>query len=305
MSLTLVTYNIFCRQPTLFKDAQKERCKLIPKTLHKFNPNIDVILIQEIFDERAERKLDKEMKKYGFTYQSRKVGACTFLRCQCFCGRIEDGGIKTYSKYPINNQESIIFQNYEGDKIAEKGCLWTRILKDGEYYNIFNTHLEAGNSETDKNVRFAQMQEISNFIKDLNIDKNEFVILGGDINMDVRAEDFGNAEQILRMKPISLDESTFNKIPNEMQIRDNPGQEHTKEQSQIDLFLIHDYYKKPIKNSMIFTNLKSEQSFKIKTTEKQYKNCPLTCCNELWRYGNYVKMTSLSDHEPRLAIINF
>lgn len=305
MTLNIVTYNIFCRENLLFSDAQKTRCNLIPKALHKFNSDIDIVLIQEIFEESAERRLDKEMEKYGFKYKSRKIGACTFLRCKCFCGRIEDGGIKTYSKYPIINQEEYIYKNYEGDGIAQKGCLWTRIKKEGKYYNIFNTHLEAGAEQKDVDVRYAQCQEISDFIKNLEISKDEPVILGGDINIDVRSDRFKDVEQILRMTPIPLDENTFNADRNELQIRDNPGQEHVNKQSQIDLILIHKYYKQPKSSKLIFTNLKSEKEYKIKEIKEKYKNCPLTCCNELNKYSNYTYMKSLSDHEPRLGIFEF
>lgn len=305
MTLNVVTYNIYCRQKLLFSDAQKTRCKLIPKALYDFNNNIDVILVQEIFEESAERKLDKEMKKYGFIHKSRKVGACTFLKCKCFCGRIEDGGIKTYSKHPIVDQDEHVYENYEGDGIAQKGCLWTKIEKEGKFYNLFNTHLEAGASEIDTDTRLAQCQEIADFIKDLNIDENEPVILGGDMNIDVRSQVFRQVENILRMKPVSLDESTFNYMRNEMQLRDNPGQEHTREQSQIDLLLVHNYYKQPKSSEMIYINLTSEKPFKIKNPKRKYKNCPIKCCNELSIYGDYMSMSSLSDHEPRLGFFTF
>ena len=72
-SFKVMTYNVYCRESKLFKDAQNSRCKLIPKTIHQYSENIDCIIVQEIFDESAEKILDKEMEKYGFKYKSKKV----------------------------------------------------------------------------------------------------------------------------------------------------------------------------------------------------------------------------------------
>ena len=100
MKFKAITYNIFCRERLLFNDAQKERCSAIPKALNKYDNDIDCILVQENFWEKSEKILDREMEKYGFIYKSEKVGANHWCKCRCFCGKIEDGGVKTYSKHP-------------------------------------------------------------------------------------------------------------------------------------------------------------------------------------------------------------
>lgn len=74
MNFGVISYNVFCRSKLLFKDAQDSRAKLIPQALDKYSPDIDCILIQEIFAESSEKFMDKEMKKYGFKHISKKAG---------------------------------------------------------------------------------------------------------------------------------------------------------------------------------------------------------------------------------------
>lgn len=297
MKFKAISYNIFCRNRFLFSDAQTKRAKRIPSALVDYCNDIDCILLQEVFDEKSEKILDKEMEKYGFKYKSRKVGGKNWLKCQCFCGKIEDGGVKTYSRYPIIAQCQIIFENAgKTDKLSNKGCLYTRIIKENIVFNVFNTHLEAGDTN---DIRYKQVNEINNFIKELNLGKESVVVIGGDFNVDDRYTSFVKVRETLNMRSIKMDESTFNDEKNEMQKRSNPEQEHEKKQGQVDTFLIHNEHKQPEKDIRLFTNLKAKKPFKIK---KLFKEC---CCKNIWTYWGNQYMTSLSDHEPILAILDF
>jgi endonuclease/exonuclease/phosphatase family metal-dependent hydrolase len=51
--------------------------------------------------------------------------------------------------------------------------------------NFFATHLQAWDTPEGRRIRSSQAKECSQFIKDLNIPKDEPVIFGGDLNLDL------------------------------------------------------------------------------------------------------------------------
>lgn len=300
MTFGVITYNVFCRSNLLFSDSQNLRAKLIPKALVKYPKDIDCILIQEIFAECSEKKMDKKMKQYGFKYKSKKAGRKPLLKCMCFCGKVDDSGLKIYSKYPIIEQAELIFENSVPiDSIANKGCLYVKIEKDGEKINVLNTHLQAGGGN---DIRLKQLEEIEYFLRILNLPKDEPVIIGGDFNIDVNDSAFQEGMNIINMKNIGLDYLTFNKERNDLQKRNNPRK---GTQSQIDHICIHKEHKQMGYQYMNFFNLESTEPFNIREIKGNRDDCCIKECRQLQKYGGNIKIKGLSDHEPRYVLFTF
>ena len=299
MDFTLVTYNIFCREKLIFKDAQNTRAQLIPERLMNFEPTLDCLLIQEIFNESSEKILDKRMADMDILYRSKKVANSPFLSGLCFKKIIEDGGVKIYSKHPIVKEDHLIFESKEGiNAIAGKGCGYAKIKKDNTMFHVFNTHLQAGGTAK---TRINQLKEIGLFILKQEIPDTELIILGGDFNMDNIPE----LEKILEMKNVRLDMDTFNPEKNQIQKRASPekADDEFPDRRLIDHIFIKNY-QNIIDNKSIFTNLKSIEPYKIRMpTEKRNSNSCFPWLKYLYKYGKYENLTALSDHEPIFAYL--
>lgn len=294
---TIMTYNVYCRESKLFKDSQDERCKLIPKAINKYSDNIDCIIVQEIFDKSAEKILDKEMEKYGFKHKSKKVGKNVFKNFYFFKHKIiEDGGIKIYSKLPIEYQKNMIFKSGVGeDAIAGKGVSYIRVNKGGIDIHIFGTHLQAGKTEEKVESKFSQIEQFRDFMDDQKMKENDLVVLGGDFNLDKLSQYdlLMQAQQLFDKKLVELDMNTFIPERNDLQKRDNP--EKNKKQNLLDHFFSNSDDCKSI-----YIQLKSEKSYKIRKPKKCRKLPGFL--KKLSKYSKKkIKLNGLSDHEPVVA----
>lgn len=137
--------------------------------------NHDVVFMQEVFRRENELRLNADMQRH-FQYVSHKLdggGSNTY-----------DGGVITYSKYPIVEQAQHVFDNCRGtDCAADKGVLYTKIIKDSRPYHLFNLHLGSWNSREHRNIRMLQVGEILAFVERLGLPEDEPVIFGGDFNI--------------------------------------------------------------------------------------------------------------------------
>lgn len=303
-SFTIMTYNVFCRESKLFKDSQNKRCSLIPKNIHQYSQNIDCIIVQEIFDESAEKILDDEMKKYGFEYKSKKVAHHMFKNYYLFTRKIiEDGGIKIYSKIPIDYQEQMIFKNSVGeDSMAGKGVCYIRINKYGKNIHIFGTHLQSGKTNKKIKSKFRQIKQFKKFINKQKISPEDLVILGGDFNLNKLSQSnlIDNALEILDCKLVNLNMDTYKPERNDLQLRDNPDSQ--KKQHLLDHFFISNKHLQLECKSM-FVQLKSENYYKIKKLKKcKPKFIKNTIFGKLKKYSKKkIKLYALSNHEPIVA----
>ena len=80
-----------------------------------------------------------------------------------------NGGLLILSKFPIILTSAFVFEEGAGvDAIAAKGVLYARIKtgpSEGDYVHVFNTHLQAHNSQKDKEARKNQVRELFEFIE--------------------------------------------------------------------------------------------------------------------------------------------
>lgn len=173
--LNVLSYNIYMRPLSLFKNGQMIRAKKIPDKI----PGYDVIVFQEAFDDDVRSELLNRLKK-GYPHQSRVLGSDRGIE--------QDGGVIIVSKWPIMNgrgKQRLFGDVCSGDDcLADKGVLYVKInkeIKKGEknYFHIFGTHLNNGNWGVQK----KQLKIIRNFIDTQKIPESEGVLIAGDMNI--------------------------------------------------------------------------------------------------------------------------
>ena len=265
MYIRILTYNFYCRPSFNFWDNQNERINNIAENITNYENNkgykIDVILFQEIFDNRVKRKLKKQMKKIGFIYRSKRVGARFRL----------NGGIITYSRFPILEEKKMIYKKSQiFNAISAKGLMYTKIFMYNKFYHIFNTHLDSFSNK----IRISQMKDMKNFINKLDIPENDSIIIGGDWNIDANRSGINN----------------ISKIFNDYNMAETLEDEYTYDGKNNSWIERHDYNNKDTQELLDFfickiPKLKYKEDFEEKSTieeeymseeYKEFKNIPLS-----------------------------
>ena len=136
----------------------------------------DVVFLQEVFDLDNEDTINFLMSE-EYPYRSEKLDAND--------SNTFDGGVLTYSKYPIEFQDQLVFEHCTGtDCSGDKGAVYTKVNRSGQFYHLFNIHLGAWNGDRYRQTRMAQLGELRVFISAQQIAEHEPVIVGGDFNID-------------------------------------------------------------------------------------------------------------------------
>lgn len=168
-NIRVLTYNVWML-PYIGSNMNLRDDKIVNET-----KEYDVVFMQEVFRRENENEIYATMREH-FEYRSEKLdggGSNTY-----------DGGVVTFSKFPIIAQSQHVFDNCIGtDCAADKGVLYTKILKDGRNFHFLNLHLGSWNSQKHRDVRILQIYEIKAFLEQLNIPDDEPIILGGDFNI--------------------------------------------------------------------------------------------------------------------------
>ena len=73
------------------------------------------------------------------------------------------------------------------DCLASKGFIFARINLSGNFLDIYNTHLDAGNCKKDQSARTLQLSELQKYIKNKN--SNYPIIITGDFNIDYNSSE--------------------------------------------------------------------------------------------------------------------
>lgn len=169
-TIDIISYNTWMLN--FIGQKMETRDSLIAKEVR----NHDVVFMQEVFRSENEREIISTMGDY-FNYTSDKLdggGSNTY-----------DGGVITFSKYPIVEQNQHVFDNCKGtDCAADKGVLYTKIVKDNQNYHLFNLHLGSWDTQQHRDVRILQLGEIFVFMQSLNLPDDEPIIIGGDFNIN-------------------------------------------------------------------------------------------------------------------------
>ena len=157
-----------------------ERATYFPPLI---SPNQDVVVVEEIFEDMTRvNDLTPAMEAVGFLYYTTVLNdtALSSVTSQT------NGGVLIYSKWPIETEAEMKYANCSNnnsfDCLASKGVKYARVNKLGKIYHIFGTHMEAGGSAADVQIRMEQYGEIANFMDTMAIPTDEPVIFAGDFN---------------------------------------------------------------------------------------------------------------------------
>lgn len=179
--LAIGTYNVqlwpFYANTSMRMNEAKMRAQLIPLNLTHY----DVVVLEELMDKQY-RDVVSTLMKRDYPYQ---VGPT-------MDNALLSGGTVIYSHWPILKQDSIIYQDCNKlDCGSAKGALYIKIKKGSRVYNIFGTHLQAtegaNTAAADRAARDQQFIHLRQFIKKQKINKNQAVVIAGDLNIDYQA----------------------------------------------------------------------------------------------------------------------
>lgn len=179
----MMSYNIFllpCAINQGISDIFELKCESdqvhdirIPKLINWFKDrDEDVIVMQEIFSQ--EEKIQEGMGEAGYCHH------VTY-------GMNLGSGLGIFSKWPIERVDFVDFSDYYdgiNEGLVDKGAMYAKINKNGQYYHVFNTHTRSNSSGDESARRREQFDVITDFVISENIPSDEMILLGGDFNED-------------------------------------------------------------------------------------------------------------------------
>ena len=181
LEINILSYNIHGLSPILAGDNPKER---IPEILHKSN-KFDIILLQENWI-LSHAEISKELDGYNIVVsnQSKFKGLLKSLLNPNGAGlsiALKDSiTLLEFDEYSFSDCSGWIFRY--NDCLSTKGFQRISIKIDGERVDLYNTHLDAGKSKKDTNVRVKQLQDLQDYIKLYS--SPYALIIVGDMNID-------------------------------------------------------------------------------------------------------------------------
>lgn len=168
--LSLLSYNIWAT--TIFGSKKVDtRLTEMPAIMSGY----DVLVLTEVFDLIRTNKLLKQLSaEYSFT--SSEIFKL---------GKIMQSGTRILTRWPVEEEKNLKYTNCNGIQCAAtRGVIYTRINKQGYIYHIFATHTQSSDDDQNRSARLAQLEEMSEFIRQQNIPVDEAVILAGDFNIN-------------------------------------------------------------------------------------------------------------------------
>ena len=197
----ILSWNVFMLPKPLKSSRQKERMVVIKDTL--LAQDHDVLVLQESFSDLFRGTLYHGLlKKYP---HQMVLGKSTSIKKRM------NSGVFILSKFPFKRL-GYRYYTYCGksDCFASKGVMLIEMaLPGGKVVQIAGTHMQAGSSDSMKEVRVYQSEQIKELL-------NEFArpgipqILVGDLNMDALLEgEFNDALQRLDLRNDSLSEGSL------------------------------------------------------------------------------------------------
>lgn len=260
LRLDVLSYNVYMRPTTVFKNGQKVRAGIIP---HKIT-GYDAVVLQEAFDDESRSRL-LGMLRNVYPHKTKVIGHDA--------GTTQDGGILILSRWPILDAKERKFDYIcEGiDCFSDKGIVYAKISKKGVPYHIFGTHFEA-------NYHRAKMQQariLGDFIRSRNIPANEAVVVAGDFNINSLDETTNGLNDLLSKANLRECQlvgtmNSFNPKVNDLN--------NEKDIQQLDHVLYSQSHKQPVQSFNAVRLLRSETGWK--------------------EYGFEGERWDLSDHYP-------
>ncbi|PAJ76246.1 phospholipase [Pseudoalteromonas sp. NBT06-2] len=170
-NLNVLAYNVWALLPGVVSKSVSERLNQIKDKVNGY----DIIVFSELFD-NSRREIFLNALKDEYPYQTKVVDKLN---------SIEDGGVVIISRWPIENEAQITFNDCDAeDCMSAKGVMYVKINKGGNPYHIFGSHTQAWTKEKNQVTRTKQFHQMRDFIDNQYISESEPVIIAGDLNVD-------------------------------------------------------------------------------------------------------------------------
>ena len=191
----VLAYNIYMLTPPIALTDQSDRAAVIAEHVKGY----DAIIFSEAFYNSARTTLQTNLSA-EYPYFTAVVDNGVFN---------DDGGVFIASRYPIVSSAQIVYDDCNGsDCLAAKGVMYAKINKKGRNYHLFGTHTQAWNTAADVATRILQFKALKNFVQSQQIPLSEAVLIGGDLNVDMLANNLGEYDGMLDslqlMEPLYL-----------------------------------------------------------------------------------------------------
>lgn len=135
----------------------------------------DALVLTEVFDDIATASLLKKLRA-EYPYQSSEIFKA---------GKIMKSGTRILSRWPFVIEDNFKYNPCNGIQCAAtRGVIHARINKQGNPYHVFATHTQSSDDDANRSARKAQLEEMGNYIRGLNIPADEAVIMAGDFNVN-------------------------------------------------------------------------------------------------------------------------
>jgi len=200
-TITIMSYNIFLFEDLVQDVKSDKRANWIADEIIEKHGDVEIIVFQEMFSESATDILVRRLNKAGYN-NTKKVSGGNVIKQAISSGfkKFEDGGVMVFSKLQFNEQKQVVFnEGTKDDKIAAKGGVRMRVMKDGIPINIIGTHLQSGRKEIHFDIKTSQIEQLQGLAK-----KDEINFIVGDLNYD-----FNNFQSQLKQ---FLDEQNLDMI---------------------------------------------------------------------------------------------
>ncbi|WP_158527305.1 endonuclease/exonuclease/phosphatase family protein [Pelagibaculum spongiae] len=181
----VLSYNIWAT--TIFGSKKVDsRLNQMPAVMAGY----DALVLTEVFDHIQTTQLLNELRT-EYPYQSSDVFTV---------GKLMGSGTRILSRWPISVEDSFKYTVCNGIQCAAtRGVIYLKINKQGNPYHVFATHTQSEDDDANRNMRLAQLQQMGEYIRSLNIPADEPVIMAGDFNVNKidLAEDRDYLEAVL------------------------------------------------------------------------------------------------------------
>ncbi len=169
-SFNVLSYNVWA---TTVYGSKKvgTRLERMPEAMSGY----DVLVLTEVFDPLSSNKLLDNLRA-EYPYQSAEIFKL---------GKVMGSGTRIVSRWPFELEGAHKYSACDGLQCAAtRGVIYTRINKLGKTYHVFATHTQSSDDDANRNARKAQLQEMGDYIRSLNIPADEPVIMAGDFNVN-------------------------------------------------------------------------------------------------------------------------
>jgi len=192
--LVVLSLNVGCL-PSFFGipiglGNNKTRAKRIADIILAQMPNVDVVCLQELFDQKARKAIRKRLAgRYPHIFEDSGAGAFYFGG---------NSGLFLASRHRIEETYQHSYKIRAGvDNLAEKGCRGIKISIDGTLSYVFTTHLQAGGDSileiiddcetrkmTPDEIKLTQVTEMAAKIREWTADDLAPKMTCGDFNIE-------------------------------------------------------------------------------------------------------------------------